>query len=203
MKPAIHQRDVDTAAGMLMAYDGYKGSDMTSIEVIAKAFDKEPEDLYFLWDSVADRSSGLLEAVKEVESMLDMDEHSLTDKMFAIKQSAVMTAICEMLLIMNGDEGFSALSIPDLQETVDHGDTMEVVRTITGGLEPAMLAMVSHHVVTGSYPKENATQDIITALWIEGYVVTLLGPVVFEEMKDKPFMKRFLAKAAERFIILP
>jgi hypothetical protein len=202
MKQAVHQRDIETAAGMLFAYDAFKSSGETSLGILAMAFGKKPEDLDFIWDSCIFRAQALLESVEEVEVLVDR-VISTNDKMSSIKQSAVMTAICEMLLLASGANGFEGLDIPELEMSLDKGETDATISTITGGLDPAMLAMVSGYVVDGSYPRENATVDIIAALWMQGYVVGMLGPMMFDEVKGSEFMKRFMINVRKNFIVLP
>jgi hypothetical protein len=188
---------------MLLAYDAYKASSMTATELLAEVFGKDASDLDFVWEACGRRSEGLLEAVAEVEAMTDIGEHSKHEKMFAIKQSAVMTAICEMLFLLQGEDGFDGLDIPEIEGVLDKENVDQAVKIITGGLDPNMLSMVSAHVVKGSFPKENATADIISALWIEGYITAITGPMMYEEMKESGFVKRFIDQAKKKFIILP
>jgi hypothetical protein len=199
MKTPVRKKDLDMAIGMMCAFDAMKDSNRTALQTLDTIMGNTSPGEDFIWDMCEQRAAALIEAVEEVSLMVDLSEVAAIDKNESIKMSAVMTAICEMILVTSTGKGFENLSAL----SVENSDPQEVLDQLSGGYDPKMISMVSGHIVRNSYPQENPTKEIITSLWIEGYVTAILGPSLYDELKNSEFVKKFMRAISEEFIILP
>jgi len=201
MKQEIKSRDLDAAIGMLLAVAYYKDhrDKQTPFDLICEAFEVPEDQLDFILESCDQHAEVLMEAVDEVNSRTSFNI-STKDMLTTIKQSAVLAAISEMFMIITTGTGFAHYAISD--DVLEGPISDETISGIMSGHDPAMLAMVSLFVVESSYPKENPTKEILAALFLQGFMVALLGPMIFDAGKDTSFVKNLRTMLLNRYTVI-
>lgn len=171
---------------MFIAYSMIKElreENKTPVDLLKDMVGLDEAHIAMLYDIAGDHAESQLQAVAEVERRMDVDysAHPEGFREKAIKQSMVMSAISEGNLAQDG-KTFGSLDLSDADDLPQE----ERLMIVTNNLEPGMVAMMADVIVSESYPNEKPVKDILTALWIEGFIVSLVSGEIFQINKDDP-----------------
>lgn len=193
------KRDVDTAVGMFIAYNMVKElreQNKTPVDLLKDMVGLDDVHIAMLYDIAENHAEAQLEAVAEVEARLEVDYSDREDgfREKAIKQSMVMAAISEGNLAQDG-KTFNSLDL----KGAEFLDQEQRLMLVTNDLEPGMVAMMADVIVSESYPNEKPVKDILTALWIEGFIVSLVSDEILLINKNDPRVQKTYAVAEVLF----
>lgn len=191
------KRDLDVAIGMFSAYrmiSDARDEGLTPIDAL-KEYGSIPEDYITMLYEIAEHhatvlQSAVLDAAREFPEKVE--KLSVRDREFAAKQAFVMSALVEGVLAQDGRD-FTDLDL--------HGEPYgdDAVRRASDGLDPAMVGYVAELIVKGGFPEEHPVNEILVALWIEGFIVGIMSGLMLEMKSSDPKIRHIYEVAEKTF----
>lgn len=206
MKHVVKRADIESAMGMIMAYEMWKvmrKEHVTVSEFFVSALGGD-KDMIEMFIVVATRhAESIMRTVNDSEHETMEKIRNLDQSVHyrLIKEATVMSAIGEGIMLINGIDTEDVAPKMPLSELTEEA-AQQAVKKALGGLDPQMVKMVSDMIVDGSYANVTPTKDIIMSLWMEGFAISILGPAAYLESKDDPHTVNFIKKAYEIFTVI-
>lgn len=195
MNRTATRRDVNAAVGMMLAYKEFARtrSKITALEALSMVLQKDVSEIWFVQQLASNHAESLLRALEGM-SADELDISPDIDRDNAIKETMVMAALAEGSLVLVGK------SFEDVDISGEPSD--EKMRELVADHDPHMINMIANMIVTGSYPKANPTEEVLAALWIEGFLVSVMQELAFEDLSKTPAGEALLKAAEGHFDII-
>jgi phage terminase large subunit len=171
---------------MFVAYSAMREAreeNITAIDFLVDVAGLDEEHIRMFLDIAENHATAQLRALATLyDDNPELSSTPITHRNKAAKMALVMAAISEGDLAKYG-KTFDSI---DVEEVKEIEDPIERLKVVTNGLDPGMVNSMAEIIVDESYPDANPVKDILMALWIEGFIVSLIGDEMLEINKNDP-----------------